>query len=120
MIDGDRYRVSRRLWAMAAFSRFIRPGATRVAASTAEEALRVSAYENSDSSKVVELLNLGDEALQVDIAADRWPAPARVSSYLTDSGHAVAKTNAAYASGVISVEVAPRALLTVVATPASS
>lgn len=115
-IDADRYHVSKRLWAVAAFSRSIRPGAERVSARTDDGALKVSAYENADSSKVIVLLNLGYEALDLDIAVDCELEGVAVSSYLTDSGHSLARTNAARQAGRrISAEVPPRSLLTIVA-----
>lgn len=115
LMDADRYHVSKRLWAVAAFSRFIRPGAERVSARTTDDALKVSAYENSDSSKVVVLLNLSRETRHVDIAVDCRLAGVAVSSYLTDSKHSLASTDAVRsAEGRISAEVGPRALLTVV------
>jgi glucuronoarabinoxylan endo-1,4-beta-xylanase len=61
----DTYEPSKRLWAFANYSRFIRPGATRIDASTGKSNLRVSAFENTDGSYAIALLNVGygDETL---------------------------------------------------------
>ena len=56
---GDGYRVSKRLWAFAAYSRFIRPGAVRVPATFDDPNVKVTAFRNRDGSMVVELLNTG-------------------------------------------------------------
>ncbi len=107
--DGsDGYRVSKRLWAMAAFSRFIRPGAVRVDASTDLSGLSVSAFRNVDGSQVVEVLNTGTEAVSARLAA----RPGRVRTYLTDETHDLVLT----ASGPCGepTSFAPRALTTLV------
>ncbi|RAS70819.1 hypothetical protein C8D87_1011120 [Lentzea atacamensis] len=42
--------MSKRLWAMANYSRFIRPNATRIGATTSDGNLLLSAFRNSDGS----------------------------------------------------------------------
>ncbi|MET7461580.1 glycoside hydrolase [Nonomuraea sp. NPDC005501] len=98
------YHVSKRLWALAAYSRFIRPGAVRVDASAADPALKVSAFRNADGSRVVEVLNTGT-------APVTWSdVRGRATAYLTD------ETNDLTPSPVRNrtVTLAPRALTTVV------
>ncbi|AXB42337.1 glycoside hydrolase family 30 protein [Amycolatopsis albispora] len=56
-LDGDGYRVSKRLWALANYSRFIRPGATRIGADTGDGNLALSAFRNPDGSLAVVALN---------------------------------------------------------------
>jgi O-glycosyl hydrolase len=98
------YRVSKRLWALAAYSRFIRPGAVRLGASSPDPALKVSAFRNRDGSKVVEVLNTGTEAVT-------WKGvPGRAASYLTDDTHSL---TAAPVTGR-AVTLQPRALTTIV------
>lgn len=114
-IEGEQFRVSRRLWAMAAFSRFIRPGARRVASQVSGRRLKASAYENPDSSGVVvELLNDGVEPLDVDITANRRTPWAAGSAYLTDSRHSLDRTHTSPTEDGVTVHVPRRALLTVV------
>ena len=55
----DTYEPSKRLWAFANYSRFIRPGATRIDASTSKSDLRVSAFVNTDGSYAIVVLNVG-------------------------------------------------------------
>ncbi|NJP96111.1 hypothetical protein HCN51_42895 [Nonomuraea sp. FMUSA5-5] len=79
------YRVSKRMWALAAFSRFIRPGAVRIGAAGAVPSLKVCAFRNRDGSRVVEVLNTG-------VAPRTWEdvdEPAEV--YLTDATASLAR-----------------------------
>jgi hypothetical protein len=60
--------VAKRLWAMAAYSRYVRPGATRIGATTPDGNLRLSAYRNTDGSVVVVALNTAQSAQSVTYA----------------------------------------------------
>ncbi|MFI6735204.1 glycoside hydrolase [Nonomuraea sp. NPDC050451] len=98
------YRVSKRLWALAAYSRFVRPGAVRLDAAVTKPALKVSAFRNPDGSRVVEVLNTG-------MAPVTWEGVGgEVAAYLTNEDESL---------GSIPVEggavtLLPRALTTVV------
>ncbi|MEU7911212.1 glycoside hydrolase family 30 protein [Microbispora bryophytorum] len=100
------YRVSKRLWAMAAYSRFIRPGAVRLGATASDPALKVSAFRNADGSRVIEILNTGTSP----VTWDKIKGHGRARAYVTDENNAVAPI----ALHGKSVTVAPRALTTVV------
>jgi len=98
------YKVSKRLWALAAYSRFIRPGAVRLGASAADPALKVSAFRNPDGTQVVEVLNTGT-------APVTWHGVrGRATAYLTDTAHSLAPTPVTGAA----VTLQPRALTTIV------
>ncbi|WP_336205940.1 glycoside hydrolase family 30 protein [Nonomuraea sp. LPB2021202275-12-8] len=98
------YRVSKRMWALAAYSRFIRPGAVRLGASAADPALKVSAFRNPDGSKVIEVLNTGT-------APVTWRGVhGRATSYLTDSANSL--TPQPVAGSAVTLQ--PRALTTIV------
>lgn len=81
----DAYRVSSRLYAFAAYSRFIRPGAVRIGVDTTPAGLKVSAYRNADGTEVVEIINTGDAAVSTTIDMRR------PTVYLTDATHRLAK-----------------------------
>ncbi|MCK2244964.1 MULTISPECIES: hypothetical protein [unclassified Crossiella] len=51
-LDGDNYRVSKRLWALANYSRFIRPNATRIGAGTATPYLTNNANSTKAQSAI--------------------------------------------------------------------
>lgn len=85
--SGDGYQVSKRLWAFAAYSRFIRPDAVRVPAQAADPNLDITAFRNADGSMVVELLNTGTTDVSTTFSTDT-PVH-QVSTYLTNEAHSV-------------------------------
>jgi glucuronoarabinoxylan endo-1,4-beta-xylanase len=115
-LAGDSYTASGRFWAFAAFSRFIRPGAVRVAASAGGGAGLVSAaFRNRDGSLVVELLNTSDTAAPVRIALRDLPPGGRARPYLTDAGHQVAAQPVVpVRDGQVVTSAPPRSIVTVV------
>lgn len=114
-LDGANYHVSKRLWAMAAFSRFVRPDATRVLASAADPAVKVSAFRNADGSTVIEILNTATTTTHTTFALRGNLAGTRPVTYLTDEGHSLARTSSATVHGRrLAVDLAPRSLTTVV------
>ncbi|WP_078900451.1 glycoside hydrolase family 30 beta sandwich domain-containing protein [Streptomyces sp. SBT349] len=116
------YRVSYRLWALGAYSRFIRPEAVRVGARSGDEAVRTTAFRNADGSRVIEILNTGTRAVDqrfaladdTGAAMGAAGAAARGDVYLTDRTHALERTGrAGVTGGQLSVELPPRSLTTV-------
>jgi glucosylceramidase len=98
------YSVSKRLWAMAGYSRFIRPGAVRLEASAADPALKVSAFRNPDGSRVIVALNTGTAAVE-------WKGVrGRATAYLTDNDHSL--TPSPVTGRAVTLQ--PRAMTTIV------
>jgi glucosylceramidase len=112
--SGDGYRVSKRLWAFAAYSRFIRPGAVRVPAQIADPNIKLTAFRNCDGSMVVELLNTGTGSASTTFALDTRIRQA--TKYLTDETHSVSRVDQVRLSGVrqLPVELPARSLTTLV------
>jgi glucosylceramidase len=92
-LDGANYHVSKRLWALAAYSRYIRPGATRMAATPPDPALKVSAYRNKDGSQVVEILNTGTADIDATFAVESGKSNGKV--YRTDRNHSLTQVGTA-------------------------
>lgn len=111
--DGtDSYRVSKRLWALASYSRFIRPDAVRVQARSGDAALKVSAYRNVDGSRVVTILNTAATTVSTDFTLD---VPGRPAAYVTDTTRSMSATDTVRVRGrTLSAHLAPRSLTTVV------
>jgi glucosylceramidase len=111
---GDGYRVSKRLWAFAAYSRFIRPGAVRVPAHVVDPNVKVTAFRNADGSMIVELLNTGTAGVSVRFTTD-IPVH-RATTYLTDETHSVQRVGQIRPLGGhrLPVEVPARSLTTLV------
>jgi O-glycosyl hydrolase len=112
--EGDGYRVSKRLWAFAAYARFIRPDAVRVPAQVADPTMKVTAFRNRDGSMIVELLNTGTASVSTTLTTD--VRIHRATTYLTDETHSVERVGEVRAPGKhrLPVEVPARSLTTVV------
>ncbi len=106
------YRVSSRLYAFAAYSRFIRPDAVRPGVNSTGDGLKVSAYRNTDGTEVVEILNTSRESVTTTVDLKR-PA-----AYLTDSTHNLVRDQALVSKRGphTSVTLAPRSLTTLVSS----
>ncbi|MFI7129390.1 cellulose binding domain-containing protein [Nonomuraea sp. NPDC050153] len=118
-MNGDSYRVSKRLWAMAAYSRFIRPGANRIAATTSDGNLRLSAYRNGDGSIVVVALNAAGSATEVSYALQNTGITTGTATpYLTNgSSSMAAQAPIAVGGGAFTATVPARSLATYVLRP---
>jgi glucuronoarabinoxylan endo-1,4-beta-xylanase len=111
---GDGVAVSKRLWALAAYSRFIRPGAVRIVADTADPALKVTAFRNQSGNTVVELLNTATTPVHARVAGSPG---ARATTYRTDETHSLARIGSSRVSGGhLPVDLPARSLTTVVLT----
>ena len=114
-VNGTTFSVSDRLWAMGAYSRYIRPGALRVSASTDNPALEITAFRNKDGSKVLEIINTAATAQSLSLRLGPQLGGSQAVSYLTDSTHTIAREDLASLHGRdLSVQLAPRGLTTVV------
>ena len=107
----DTYTVGARLYGMAAVSRFIRPDAHRVDVVHSIDGLKAAAFENADGSRVVELLNNGENAMSTDIDIATQPV-----AYLNDQSHHLEESTdiATTADGKTSLELPARSLVTLV------
>jgi len=113
--EGDGVAVSKRLWALAAYSRFIRPGAVRIAADASDPALKVTAFRNRGGSTVVELLNTATTPVRTGVAVGR--AGSRATTYRTDETHSLERIGTGRVfGGRLPVTLPARSLTTVVLT----
>jgi O-glycosyl hydrolase len=103
---------SGRLWAFASYSRFVRPGAVRIGASSADSDLEVLAFRNTDGSVAVVVLNTSMAAKHATFAAG---GTGRVVPYLTDaSHHTAAQPPVQVTSGSFDATLPARSLMTFV------
>jgi glucosylceramidase len=114
-LDGPRYRVSKRFWAFAAYSRFIRPEAHRVEARLSGNGVKAAAFRGPDGEVVVNLLNLRPEPADVTVQVSPGTGPAPVRRWLTDADHAL--TRMPRRSTADPVAVPARSLTTLVMDP---
>jgi O-glycosyl hydrolase len=78
---------SGRLWAFANYSRFVRPGAIRIGASSANSDLEVTAFRNTNGSIAVVVLNTATTAQQASFGLQGVPAGPVAIPYLTDASN---------------------------------
>ena len=109
-VVGPTINLSKRYWAFAAFGRYIRPGATRIAAVSPDGSLEVSAFRNRDGSLVAEILNTGTTDQPVSL---QGIDASGASAYITDEADALREQAAG--SGLV----APARSLTTVVVPAA-
>ncbi len=94
--DGN-YYDSKMLWALGNYSRFIRPGMQRVAASlpTPITGCFVSAYKDNKSKKLVAVVvNTGKEAHQLNVqvlAGKKTKHPGQITTYTTNAANRLTK-----------------------------
>lgn len=115
-LDGDSYHVAKRLWAMAAYSRYIRPGAHRIGSSMSASGLQLSAYQNTDGSVIAVVLNTGSSANSVSYTlSNTGITTGRSTPYLTNgSGNMAAQTAISVSANSFTANVPARSLVTYV------
>jgi hypothetical protein len=120
-LDGPDYHVAKRLWATAAYSRFVRPDAFRVAAETSGQLMKISAFRNADGSKVVNIINNRESAVSLDLALAGVPEATHVVTHRTDEEHSLARVDESIlTSPELAVDLPPRSLTTLVLNDCTS
>jgi glucuronoarabinoxylan endo-1,4-beta-xylanase len=114
-LNGTTLEVSKRFWAFANYSRFIRPGAIRIAATTSDSGLDLSAFMNTNGSVVIVALNTTTADMPASFRLQNTCAVngTSVIPYLTNaSNDTAAQTPLTVARGVFSATVPARSLVT--------
>ncbi|WP_460064830.1 glycoside hydrolase family 30 protein [Streptomyces sp. YKOK-I1] len=113
-MDGADYHVSKRLWALAGYSRFIRPGAVRIAATTPDTDLGLSAFRNTDGTLTVVVLNASSSAQQVSYSLQNTGITTGTATpYLTNGSSSMARQpDVAVSGGALTATVPARSLVT--------
>ncbi|KAI1090881.1 glycoside hydrolase family 30 protein [Rostrohypoxylon terebratum] len=102
------YEVSKRLWAFANWSRFVRPGAVRVA-SSGGTGVKSAAFRNTDGSVAVVVISTGASTSSVSIKVD---GATEATGWVTDTTHNCEAIDVTVADGTISGSVAARSITT--------
>ncbi|HTT90132.1 MAG TPA: glycoside hydrolase family 30 beta sandwich domain-containing protein [Acidimicrobiales bacterium] len=110
-VKGNSVATSGRLWAFASYSRFVRPGAVRIATTTSNPSLEVSAFHNTDGSMAVVALNSA-KSPQVAAFSLRGFAGAHVTPYLTDTSDELSpQTSITMTNSAFTATLPPRSLV---------
>ncbi len=112
-LDGADYNVSKRLWATAAYSRFVRPDAYRVEAATDGALLKISAYRNADGSRIVNVINNRGSQAAIDLDLEGVKPGTCITTYVTDEEHSLeAVDDSRFNRSGTTVELPARSLVT--------
>ncbi len=116
-INGSTVSSSGRLWAFANYSRYVHPGAVRIAATSSNSAVDLAAFKNTDGTVAVVALNTGSAAdpITYSLSGTGTPNGATVTPYLTNGSNNVAAQAATSVSGgSFSASIPARSLVTYV------
>ncbi len=121
-INGSTVASSGRLWAFANYSRYVRPGAVRIAATSSNSAVDLTAFKNTDGSVAIVALNTASSAdpITYSLSGTGTASGATVTPYLTNaSNDAAAQPATTVSGGAFSATIPARSLVTYV-IPAGS
>jgi O-glycosyl hydrolase len=122
-INGSTVQTSGRLWAFANYSRFIRPGAVRIAASSSNSGVDISAFKNTNGTVAIVALNTASSAdpITYSLSGTGTGNGATVTPYLTNSSSSVAAQSATSVSnGSFAATIPARSLVTYVISGSGS
>ncbi|CAP68494.1 uncharacterized protein PODANS_7_2000 [Podospora anserina S mat+] len=106
------YEVSKRLWAFANWSRYVRPGAVRVGTSGGS-GLRTAAFRNEDGTIAVVVISTTGSAVNVSVRVSGGGTPSYAQAFVSDNTRNAASTPATLgADGTVSGQVAARSITT--------
>jgi O-glycosyl hydrolase len=121
-INGSTVAASGRLWAFANYSRYVRPGAVRIAATSSSSAVDLAAFKNTDGSVAIVALNTATSAdpITYTLSGTGTANGATVTPYLTNGSNDVAaQATTSVSGGSFSATIPARSLVTYV-IPATS
>ena len=114
-INGSTVAASGRLWAFANYSRFVRPGAVRIAATSSNSADDLTAFKNTDGSVAIVALNTAQTADPVtfSLSGTGTANGATVTPYLTStSSDTAAQATIPVSGGAFTATIPARSLVT--------
>ncbi|KAF5648634.1 carbohydrate-binding module family 1 [Fusarium sp. NRRL 52700] len=117
--DGTKFTVSSILWAIAHWSRHIRPGAHRVSTSGVVQNTIVGAFENVDGSVVLVLTNSGTAAQTVELSVS-GSSFSTAQAFTSDAQAQMVDTKVTIFGGSVKVTVPAHGVVTVKLTTGKS
>ncbi|KAF2093669.1 putative endo-1,6-beta-D-glucanase BGN16.3 precursor [Rhizodiscina lignyota] len=111
---GDSVEISKRFWAYAHFSKFVRPGARRIDAESSSDDLHVSAFRNPDGTAAIQVINVGNGTEVVAFKTSHARGPS-IKSYLTNNQYDLKESTVKYSGrGSFSGSVPARSMVSFV------
>ncbi|KAF7361021.1 Glycoside hydrolase [Mycena sanguinolenta] len=111
LTSGTTVTPSKRLWAFAQWSRYVRPGAVRLGTSGTGTNLKFSAFKNPDGSVSVQVINNGGSAATINVATSGFTATS-VQGFVSAQGTDLGTLSVTLSSGVASGSVPAHAMAT--------
>jgi len=114
-INGSSVIPTGRLWAFGNFSRFVRPGAVRIGATTTDGRLTLDAFKNASGAVTVVVLNTSKrtDPVTFSLSGTGVPDGTTVTPYLTNSSNNIAvQATTSVPSGAFSYTMPARSLVT--------
>jgi len=116
-INGSTVATSGRLWAFANYSRYVHPGAVRIAATSSSGGVQIDAFKNTDGTVAIVALNTGSSAdpITYSLSGTGTPNGATVTPVLTNSSsNAATQATTTVSGGSFSASIPARSLETYV------
>jgi O-glycosyl hydrolase len=117
-INGSTVNTSGRLWAFGQYSRFVRPGAVRIGATSSNSSVPIDAFKNSGGTVAIVALNnlTTSDTITYSLAGTGTPSGATVTPYLTNTSNDIAAqaTTSVNSSGSFSATIPARSMVTYV------
>ncbi|NUR28238.1 MAG: hypothetical protein HOV83_20755 [Catenulispora sp.] len=112
-LTGSTLSPAKRYYALAGYSRFVRPGATRISAGSTS-GLNIAAFKNTDGSVAVVVLNTGTSNTSATYSvSNAGKTTGTVTPYLTNSNNSLAQQSAmSLSNGSFTATVPARSLMT--------
>jgi O-glycosyl hydrolase len=114
------YQVSSRLWVMGNYSRYVRPGATRIGASSGDGNMLVTAFKNTDGSYALVVDNHESSPVPTTINIPALASGTATPYVTSDSSGMAQQSSLAISNGSLNVTMPPNATITFKLTSASS
>ncbi|KAJ3535816.1 hypothetical protein NM208_g5408 [Fusarium decemcellulare] len=111
-LDGETVTLSGIYWAFAMYSRYVRPGARRVATSGTVGNVITAAFQNSDASVIVVFTNEADISQAIKASFEGF-APASASAWVTDNTHLFDATIVNLSGESITVSLPAKSVVTI-------
>jgi O-glycosyl hydrolase len=122
-INGSTVTPSGRLWAFANYSRYVRPGAVRIGATSSNGSVDLTAFKNTNGTIAIVALNTlsSSDAISYALSGTGTPNGATVTPYLTDSSSdAAAQAATTVSGGSFSATIPARSLVSYVVAASGS
>jgi O-glycosyl hydrolase len=116
-INGSNVATSGRLWAFANYSRYIHPGAVRIAASSSNSGVQIDAFKNTDGTVAIVALNTGTSAdpITYSLSGTGTANGATVTPVLSNSSsNAATQATTTVSGGSFTASIPARSLVTYV------